>query len=572
MNVSVAWLSAFVDSGLTAIGLRDLITARVATVDAVEPLRADLAALVVGRVLTAERHPDSDHLWVTTVDAGGPAPLDVICGAPNVTVGVRYPFAPVGTTMPGGLTIEKRKIRGRISNGMLCSARELGLGTDHDGILPLDTDVPPGTPLLQALPLGDTRLVIDILPNRPDLLSHRGIAREIAAATGQPLRTPAEPDVLMDVPVPAPIPTRASGMSAGVQIIVEQATDAPAYLGLIVRGIRVAPSPPWLVERLAAVGVRAINNVVDVTNYMLHGYGQPMHAFDLDRLTPGDDGSPMVVVRRARAGERLVTLDGVDRALDTDAIVIADAARAIAVAGVMGGRATEVTDATTNIFVEIATFDARRVRRTRRRLGLSTDASYRFERGVPAELPGDVAAHAARLLLALAGGALGGAPSLVAAAEGAPPRLALRAARVQRVLGVPVASLESARLLGAVGFKTAALEADLTVRPPWYRPDVTREIDVIEEVARLRGYDSFPSDLRPYRPSAVPDAPMVATSRRVRDCLVGLGFLEARPMPFVVDAGPDGVRVRNPLGDDRALPALVRPGHARRSRRIQPRP
>jgi phenylalanyl-tRNA synthetase beta chain len=540
MNASLEWLSAFVDSGLSAAGMRDLLTARVATVDAVEPLRGDLASVVVGRVVTAERHPDSDHLWLTTVDAGGEAPVEVICGAPNVQVGVRYPFAPVGTTMPGGMKIERRKIRGRVSNGMLCSARELGLGTDHEGILPLDTDAAPGTPLLNAVPLGDSRLVIDVLANRPDLLSHRGVAREIAAAVDRPLLSP-------DQPATMPAPSAAGAVS----VRVEHPEDAPTYMAIAFRDVRIGPSPAWLVRRLEAVGLRSISNVVDITNYMLHGYGQPMHAFDLDKLTGG------VTVRRARWGERLVTLDGADRPLDESMVVIADDTRARALAGVIGGRDSEVTDATTRILLEIANFSPQRVRKTARALGISTDASYRFERGVPPELPLDVAAIAVGLLQSLAGAALEGAPTL-AGGQPTPARtLSLRASRVERFLGVPVPATEIIRLLTAIGFGVrpagAGEETDTVVTVPWFRSDVTREADLLEEVARLRGYDSFPAELRPYRPTTTVDAPLVAVTDRVRDSMVGLGLLEARPLPFVADAGPEAVRILNPLAENEAF-------------------
>jgi phenylalanyl-tRNA synthetase beta chain len=545
MNASTSWLSQFVETGLTPAQLADLITRRVATVDAIEPLRADLSSIIVGQVLTAERHPDSDHLWLTTVDAGGAEPLDVICGAPNVTAGTKYPFAPVGATLPGGLKIEKRKIRGRLSNGMLCSSRELGLGTDHEGILPLSTEAAPGTPLLKVLEGADTRLVVDVLANRPDLLSHRGLAREIAAATGKQLRSPA----VIDVQAPAPIPTFASGMTAGVRVVVDHATDSPAYMGVVIRGVRIGASPPWLIDRLTAVGVRPINNLVDATNYMLHGFGQPMHAFDLDRLAKASDGVPVVAVRRAVAGESLVTLDGSTRTLDPEMIVIADAVRPQGLAGIMGGRTSEVTDTTTNVFLEIATFDPRRTRRTSRALGLSTDASYRYERGVPQELPADVYRTTLQLITGLCGGAIAGAPALVTAPERERHKLTLRAARVRTILGVDIPSAVSARLLTAIGFEAVPIESDLAVTAPWFRTDIGREIDLIEEVARLRGYETFPSDLRPYRPSAVPDPALLVTTRRLTDALVGLGFLEARPLSFVADAGPEGVRLRNPLGD-----------------------
>jgi phenylalanyl-tRNA synthetase beta chain len=529
VNASVEWLRAFVDSGLSPVALRDLITGRVATVEGVEAVRTDLASLVVGRVLTAERHPDSDHLWVTTVDAGGGEPLDVVCGAPNVTVGVKYPFAPVGTTMPNGMKIEKRKIRGKVSNGMLCSARELQLGDEHEGILPLDTKAAPGTPLLEALPVGDTRLVIDVLPNRPDLLSHQGVAREIAAAVGKSLLAP-------------DAPWRGTAPDKGMVAVAHEG-DAPTYVGAVVRGVKVGPSPEWLVRRLATVGVRSINNVVDATNYVLHGYGQPTHAFDLDRMQGG-----WVAVRRGRVGERLVTLDGVDRALDESMVVIADAKRALALAGVMGGKESEVSEETTSLFVEVAAFDGRRVRATRQKLGLSTDASYRYERGVPARQPIEVYPILLSLLVSLAGASVESV-SIVGGAREEARRVTLRTARVARILGEPIASDESAGLLGGIGFESTKAGDDLAVSVPWFRTDIEGEIDLIEEVARLHGYEKFSSEIRPYRPTTTVDAPEVAVSARLRETLVGLGYLEARPMSFVAEGD---VRVHNPLAENEA--------------------
>jgi phenylalanyl-tRNA synthetase beta chain len=552
MNASAEWLSAFVDSGLSPRELRDLITERAATVDAIEPVRADLTALVVARVVEAARHPDSDHLWVTRVDAGGSELLDVVCGAPNVMAGTLYPFAPVGTTMPSGIMIERRKIRGQVSNGMLCSARELGLGEDHDGILPLTTTAAPGTPLLDAMPIGDTRLVIDVLPNRPDLLSHQGVAREIAAATGTPLREPAIPGSEATggrTGVPTPVRANGTGTTDGVRVTVDDSSDCPAYLGVVIRGVRVGASPPWLVARLAAVGVRSVSNVVDVTNYMLHGYGQPMHAFDLARIG-GRDAA--IRVRRAHPGERLTTLDGVERALDGSILVIADAEHAQGVAGVIGGTGSEVSGGTTDIFLEIASFDPRRVRGARRALGLSTDASFRFERLVPPGSPIEVYPTVVRLMAAVAGGACAAPPVLVAPAPEIPEgrrQLRLRAQRVAQVLGVPVPAGECAALLESVGFAVTPQEGALDVGVPLWRTDVVAEIDLVEEVARLRGYGSFPAELRAYRIGTVPEHPLVARSARLRELLVGMGFIEVRPMPFVSDPDPNGtsVRVTNPL-------------------------
>ena len=309
MNLSHAWLSRFVPHGRSAEQVRDLLTAHVATVDAIEPLRGDLAPFVVARVVESEKIPDT-KLSFNKVDDGSGELLEVVCGAPNVAVGAKYPFARTGTVMPGGMQIEKRKIRGFTSNGMLCSARELGLGEDHEGIYTLETDAAPGTPLLQVMPAGDVRLVLDVLPNRSDLLSHLGVARELSAITGVKLAGPAELADLPPIPV-APVTGAQEASAGGVRVRVEDAQDCARYTAAVISGVTVCPSPTWLREAIEAIGGRSINNVVDATNYMLHGFGQPMHAFDRNNL-----GGSAIVVRRAKAGEKLVTLDGVERTLD----------------------------------------------------------------------------------------------------------------------------------------------------------------------------------------------------------------------------------------------------------------
>ena len=589
MNISYNWLRQFVPVDLTPHQLRDLVTARVATVDAVEALRADLAPFVVARVVESARHPDSEKLSVNKVDAGTGELLDVVCGAPNVRAGALYPFAKTGTVMPGGLKIERRKIRGAVSNGMLCSARELGLGEDHEGIMELDLDVAPGTPFLDAMAVGDTRLVVDVLPNRPDLLSHLGLAREVAAATGVALdplagrgpeltaeaatairsaaaQGPAALDTLVRqwgaggpevagvVVEPSPAASATEGEVDGVTVRIEDPEGCPRYLGAVVRGVRVGPSPDWLRAAVEGVGSRSINNVVDVTNYMLHGFGQPMHAFDLAKLE-----GPSVVVRRATTGERLTTLDGQSRALATDMVVIADARRTVALAGIMGGRDSEVTEETTDIFLEVAAFDARAVRQARKRLGLSTDASYRFERGTDVESADVWLTHAVHLLVEVAGGTPRGAVDVFPRPARREP-VSLRVSRVARVLGQHVPAPEIGTLLRGVGFEVGTTpgtemlrgDEDLLVVVPSWRRDVSAEIDLIEEVARLRGYDSFPSELRPYRPGTVPDAPLHLVAGRLRDALVAEGLLEARPMPFVKGAEQGYVRVQNPLAENEA--------------------
>ena len=543
MNASFNWLREFVPFDMSPAQLRDLLTQRATTVDDVVPLRGDLSEIVIGRVVEAGRHPNADHLWVTKVDAGATVLFDVVCGAPNVEPGRVYPFARVGATLPGGLKIEKRKIRGATSEGMLCSARELGLGTDHPGILALDTKAQPGTPLLEAISVGDIRLVIDVLPNRPDLLSHEGIAREIAAATGAKLRTP---------PIPkgesvSPRATPSSGTR--ISVAVEDAEGCPRYAGVRIDGVAIGPSPPWLAERVEAVGGRSINNVVDVTNYMLHGFGQPMHAFDAERI-----GGGKIIVRRARPAESIVTLDGVARTLDESMTVIADAEKAQAIAGVIGGQGSEVSDSTTSIFLEVASFDAKRIRATRRKLGISTDASYRFERGVDSAAIPRLLDHTAKMITRVGGGRITGDVEDVE--QPRPPRLPvrLRTARAALLLGEAVKEADIKRLLKSVGFVVKAAGAGvLNVRSPTWRSDVIGEAEAIEEIARLYGYERFASEIRPFRPGTVPDDPMYIVAQRAQRACVASGLLEARPMPFVGEASGSALRVRNPLAEDEAF-------------------
>ena len=547
MNVSYEWLQALVPFHETPAKLRDLITSRVATVDELVPLRQDLAPIVVARVVEAARHPDSDHLWVTKVDAGTGALLDVVCGAPNVEAGKLYPFAPTGTTMPNGLKIERRRIRGQTSNGMLCSPRELGMGEDHEGILELSVDAAPGTPFLEVMPAGDTKLVIDVMPNRPDLLSHLGVAREIAAAVDSPVALPRIDNA--DATIPAASRVRSEGHTGGIGVSVPEEGLVRRYMAAVIRGIRVGPSPEWLVRRLEAVGSRSINNVVDATNYVLHELGQPTHAFDLRRL-----GGGAVIVRRARAGERITTLDGTERTLTDAMTVIADAKRPQAIAGIMGGKDSEVSDATTDILLEVASFDPARTRATRRSLGLSTDASYRFERGVDPALAPVALERTTRLIVAVAGGRVEHAPVDIYAGDSLPAPLALRVSRVRAILGDVVPANEVASLLRGVGFD-ARVESSEVVRvmTPSWRTDIQREIDLIEEVARLRGYGSFPDEIRPFRAGNVPDDPQWLLARRVRDALVGAGLLETRPMPFVRGADTGYIRVANPIAENEAF-------------------
>ena len=539
MNASYRWLRDFVDIDMSPAELREVLTMRCATVDDIVQLRQDLAGIVIGRVVEAAPHPNSDHLWVTKVDSGAGVIHDVVCGAPNVVKGTLYPFARVGTVLPGGLKIEKRKIRGEVSEGMLCSARELGLGTDHEGILALDVDAAPGARFLDVMEVGDTQLVIDVLPNRPDLLSHEGLAREIAAATGASLHRPQHPPATL-------FRAQVESTTPRVEVSVEDVEGTPRYMTAIIRGVTVGPSPDWLASRVEAVGARSISNIVDVTNYMLHGFGQPMHAFDLAKIDGGK-----IIVRRARDGEKLATLDGVDRVLDSAMTVIADADKATAIAGVIGGKGSEVTESTTDILLEVAAFDPARIRATRRKLGVSTDASYRFERGVDATAIPDRLNYAVELITRVAGGVRDGDPTDAHVATLPAGAIRIRRSRVATVLGEEIDGADIEKYLTSIEFVVNRDGDGLLVTPPSFRADVTGEAEVIEEIARLHGYERFSSEIRPFRPGTVPDAPLELITRKVRSECVAAGLYEARPMPFV-RTGDEAHRVRNPLAEDEA--------------------
>lgn len=560
MNVSRRWLEAFLNRPLDPREVADRLAMLGAPVDAIEPVHAELRAIVVGVVEAVRPHPNADRLRVCTVNDGTPERRNVVCGAPNVVAGGVYPFAPIGTVMPGGLRIEKRKLRGELSEGMLCSGRELGLSDDADGLLPLETDAPAGTPLTAILPVDDDRLVLDVTPNRADLNGHKGVARELAAAFGVPFRLPPVPGTqAVDVP---PARRSAGPAAAGpVEVSIERPTGCARFLGAVIRGVTVGPSPAWLRQRVEAVGMRSISNVVDITNYVMLELNQPLHAYDLGTLRGG-----RILARDARAGERIRTLDGQDRALQPGMTVIADAEGVIGVAGVMGGEHTEIAATTTDLFLECAWFDPRSVRATRRALGLSTESSYRFERGT--DLPGaaDAFRRALEMILAVAGGSLDGQPVDVWPEPSHPPRIFLRLERLAQVLGVELPLHVVEKALVAIGAPVVAKPDDrrLAVEPPGWRPDLVEEIDLIEEVARVHGYDEFPDALRPFRPGAQAESATDAAMSAVRRGMAALGLHEAILLAMGPALGDDQVAILNPLGAEHSrlrtalMPGLVR--------------
>ncbi len=563
MRVSVNWLRRLVP-GLEGSPLEIADTlGRVATgVEEILSIGAGLEDLRVARVLEVKPHPDADRLSLCRVDAGEGV-VEVVCGAPVIHEGGLYPFIAPGGTLPGGLTIEERAIRGVTSHGMLCSERELALGADASGILRLPEGLEPGTPLSAAFDLPDASLDLEITPNRVDLACHVGVARELAAETGLELRLP-------DIEGPGWEPRWVDGeeeaAAAGVTVRIEAPERCGRYLGAVVRGVEIGPSPAWLQARLRAVGARPINNVVDATNYVLRELNQPLHAFDLERLRGGE-----IRVRGARKGERLRTLDGVERALGPEASVIADAEGPVALAGVMGGAESEVTEGTRDVFLECAWFDPSHTRHTARSLELSTDASYRFERGIDRRACEEALARCVRLVLATAGGRAEAEAVRTGPLPGERTVVPLRPSRVHRLLGIAPDESEIDRLLAPLGFERAPDEGGAPPAyrvPGWREGDVAREVDLIEEVARRHGYERFPSEPRPTVPSAVPDDPYFARSERVRRLFEARGFLEARSSSLVsrTEADPERpIELLHPLSAEEGfLRGALVPGLLRR--------
>jgi phenylalanyl-tRNA synthetase beta chain len=549
MKISYRWLREYVDTDLPPAELADRLTNAGIPVEGIAPLVEGLAGVVVGEIEAIERDLEESrpgHVNRLCRVALPDRKLSVICGAPNVAPGLRTALAPPGATLPGGRAISVATIRGTRSEGMLCSEKELGIGDDNAGILALPADAPLGTDLVTYLGLDDTIFEIEITPNRPDALSIVGVAREVAAVTGAPFRFPQVSAKESDVEASA---------RAGVEIADGEL--CPRYAARLITGLTVKPSPPWLAQRLRAVGLRPINNVVDVTNYVMWELGQPLHAFDHATLRGG-----RIVVRRAQPGERITTLDGRDRALTPDMLAICDAERPVAIAGVMGGADTEVRAGTTTVLLESACFNGGSVRRTSRALGLSTDAAYRFERG--SDIEGVIPAinRAALLMADLGGGAV--ARGVIDAYPAPRPhtRIALRMERVERVIGAAPPRAEVIRILQALGFAVDDSGAALQVVVPSFRRDILQEDDLVEEIVRIWGYDKIPLVLAPAGEITSVTRPadqMLAD--RAGGALTAAGLSECITYSFL-----DPARLKAMGWDDPArLVALLNPLSAERS-------
>jgi phenylalanyl-tRNA synthetase beta chain len=546
VRIPSRWLREFVDTTAEPRDLAERLTmAGIETTLLLEGA-SELAGLVVAEVLTVGPHPAGGTLRICEVSTGGER-YRVVCGAPNVRVGVRAAFAPPGAVLPAGRSVEVATIQGTASEGMLCSEAELGVGTDASGILLLDADAPVGADLVSHLGLDDAILEVEVTPNRPDCLSVLGVAREVAALTGGRLRPP-DSTVRED-------PARTM---AGWGITIEAPDLCPRYAARLITDVTVGPSPAWLAQRLRAAGLRPINNVVDVTNYVLWELGHPLHAFDGERLTDRH-----VVVRRARPGESVVTLDGQTRTLGDAMLVIADAAHAVAVAGVMGGAATEVRDTTRTVLLESAYFAPASVRRTAKALGLATEASYRFERGADIDGLRDALDRAARLIAELGGGRVAAGVLDAYPTPRRPRAVLLRLERVQRVVGACPPRSVVADILRGLGFPATERDRGFDVVVPAFRRDVTIEDDLVEEVARVWGYEKIPSTL-PTGALALTRRPRsMVTRNTARRVLTAAGWQEAVSLSLIDPAqlrhlalAPDDprvVRLQNPLTTDRSV-------------------
>ena len=596
IKVPLSWLRAYCDVPWSVDELVERLVMTGLEVDAVETVGSDFAGFVTGRVERVERHPNADRLSLCAVDVGGES-LQIICGAPNVAAGQMVPVARVGAALPGGMEIRKAKIRGVESFGMICSEAELNLSDDHEGIMVLDGETEPGRPLKDVLGGPDTVLSIDVGTNRPDCLSLVGVAREITALAGGETRVPSGA-VAESGP---PVDTLAN-------VRVDAPDDCPRFVGRVIAGVRIGPSPDWLKRRIEAAGIRSISNVVDVTNYVMLEMGQPLHAYDLDQLAGHG-----IVVRRARDQEEFTTLDGAERTLDAEVLMIADHERGIGVGGVMGGLNTEITGDTRRVFLEGACFDAVRVRRGSKALQLQTDASRRFERGMDPELQGEAVGRAAGLIAEVAGGAVAEGMIDVRTPARPAPEIRLRTDRVNGLLGtgldrdeiaailrrlrfdvrpVPTGSTErgeqtestgreeQTEQTGPAGWEEQTEQTgpigparptrrtagnDLEVGVPSFRRDVHREVDLIEEVARLYGYDRIePVASAPARDES-PGArereedlrARQDERRRLRDTMTGFGFTEVvthsllhPDLNLLIDPSRPGVLVDNPLSPE----------------------
>lgn len=549
MLLSFKWLRTCVQCNAPVEEIARRLTMAGLEVEAVAARGPGLSRVVVGRILGIVPHPGAGNLQICEV-AGGNRRYRVVCGAPNLVLGQTVPLALEGARLADGSEIRALEIRGVLSEGVLCSEGELGLGDDTGGIMSLPANLDPGTPLADALKLEDQILEISITPNRGDCLSVLGIAREVSALFGAPW-TP--PEITLRE-TGSPVETLAS-------VIIQDPDLCPRYAARVVRKVKIGPSPLWLRQRLQAQGIRAINNIVDVTNFVMLEHGQPLHAFDYDRLE-----GHRIVVRRARPGEPFTTLDGQNHALRADMLLICDAARGVALAGIMGGLNSEITPATTAVLIESAYFQPTGIRRTAKALGLGSESSYRFERGVDPDGVIRALDRAAQFMVELGGGELASGRLDVYPRPIRQQPIRLRVSKCARFLGLVLSRAEISRLLESIQLPVRAIDDDsLEILPPPFRSDLAREVDLMEEVARLAGFDHIPSTLPSALVTAVKPARTQALRELTKEILIGLGFSETISFSFIDrqataklclptdDRRFQHLPIRNPLTEDQAV-------------------
>lgn len=540
MKLSLKWLAEYVELGSSIEDLAHRLTMAGLEIEGITKQGDGLRGVVVAQIVASEKHPNADKLSVTKIDDGSGKPLQVVCGAKNYKVGDKVPLATVGAELPGGMKIGKAQMRGVDSAGMLCSAKELGLPEGEHGLLILDPNLKLGMPIADALGINDVIFEVNVTPNRSDALSHLGIAREVATLLGVALKRPE-----------ARLRESSTEASTKIEIRIEDAERCWRYCGRVVEGVKVQPSPKWMQERLRSCGVRAINNLVDVTNYVMLEYGQPLHAFDLDRI-----GGAQIVVRTAKAGEKLKTLDEKDRPLHAEDLLICDATSPLVLAGVMGGASSEVTDQTTRVLLECATFQPTTVRRSAKRHALHTESSHRFERGTDVSVVPEVIDRAAALIAEVGGGTVLKGRVDAYPVKKEPRKVKLRTERVAELLGVAVPADECAKILSSLGFKGTGD----TWEVPLARVDVSIEEDLIEEIARIRGFESIPAALPRGMSALEPERPWVTAERRLRAALAGSSFDEVVNYSFVApaelaafQAEQGAIAVANPLSVEQSV-------------------
>ena len=568
MNVSINWLKEYIDFDLSPKELADRLLMLGVETESIKQLGEGLDSVVVGRINTVRKHPNANKLVLCEVDVGQDADLQIVCGAPNARERLAAPVALVGTELATGLSIKPAKIRGEESRGMLCSEKELGIGEDASGLMALSDDLPIGAPLAQALGLDDAVLELEITPNRPDCLSMIGIAREIGAETGNPVKLPS-----------VQVKESTANVRELTSVVIDAPELCPRYAARVIRGVKIAPSPKWLQRKLDSIGVGTINNVVDITNFVLMECGHPLHAFDYYKLREN-----RIVVRRAAPDETLTTIDGSEQKLTSDMLVIADAETPVALAGVMGGFDSEISDQTVDVLLESAYFHPPNIRKTSKALGMHTEASHRFERGADPEGVIPAINRAAQLIAEIAGGEI--AEGIVDAYPGKrePDHVKLRPERANFILGTQIASDEMVEILTRLGFEVSPA---FEVTVPTFRPDVSREIDLIEEIARVHGYDNIPTTM----PTGdVPTSPSSAKSELqewVKSHLVASGMTEAVNYSFYDPRGFDRIRleatdsarealdIRNPLSEEMSImrttlvPSLLENAQRNRNHRVE---